>query len=165
MTSPRRKSSGFTLLELIVVLLILALVAGLVAPKMRAFTVGQSTDNAAEQIVVLARYARTQAITEGASYRLNFDSGGGAYWLTSSDAGVFKPVSGEYGEHLTLPDGAQMRTDRAAQSDGTYVTFQSTGRTDPAHVWITDKQGKVVEVACTSATELYRILPPEEMTQ
>jgi type II secretion system protein H len=165
MYESRRKSSGFTLLELIVVLVILAMVSALVAPSMRAFTVGQTTDNAAQQIVVLARYARTQSITEGNSYRLNFDPQGGAYWLSSSAAGVYKDLPGEYGEHLTLPVGATMRTDLTRQTDGTYVTFQSTGRADVAHIWISDKQGKTVEVACTSATELYRILPLEEMTR
>ena len=161
----RSKSSAFTLLELIVVLIILALVAGLIAPTLRTFTVGQSTANAAEQIVVLTHYARTQSITDGNAFRLNFDPDGGSYWLTSSEAGVFNAIGGEYGEHYNVPPGATMRTDVARQNDGTYVTFQSTGRTDPAHIWINDKQGKTLEVACSSATELYRILPPEEMTR
>ena len=159
------QSSAFTLLELIVVLIILSIIAALVAPSMRQFTVGQNTQDAADQIVVLTRYARTQAITQGTNYRLNFDADGGAYWLTSSTAGVFKALSNDYGEHFTLSPGTTLRTDLAKQTDGTYATFQPTGRTDAAHVWLSDRQGKTLEVACTSATEMYRILLPEEMTR
>ena len=159
------QSSAFTLLELIVVLIILSIITALVVPSMRTFTVGQSTQNSATQIVALARYARTQAITEGSTYRLNFDAGGGAYWLTSATAGVFKDLSSDFGEHFTVASGSSLRTDLTNQTDGTYATFQPTGRTDAAHIWVSDKQGKTLEVACTSATELYRILPPEEMTR
>ncbi|MDP9175033.1 MAG: prepilin-type N-terminal cleavage/methylation domain-containing protein [Planctomycetota bacterium] len=44
-------------------------------------------------------------------------------------------------------------------SNGIYVEFQSTGRADPASIKFTDRGGKVVEVACTSATDIFHILP------
>jgi hypothetical protein len=44
-------------------------------------------------------------------------------------------------------------------SSSTYVEFQSTGRTDQADIKLTDRLGKMVEVACTSATDVFHILP------
>lgn len=146
-------------------MVILAIVAALIVPSLRAFGVGRNNSNTATLIVGLAHYARTQAVTEGRTYRLNFDPAGNAVWLTLEDGGVFQSPSSDYGQRFNLPEGEQLRTDAAAHPDGQYVEFHATGRTDPAHVWLTDKLGDKIEVACASATELYRILPAAEMTQ
>jgi type II secretory pathway pseudopilin PulG len=51
------------------------------------------------------------------------------------------------------------------QTIGNYVSFQPTGRTDPIDIHLTDKLGGVIEVACASPTELYHVVPQDEMTR
>ena len=53
---------------------ILTIVVAIAAPKLAGFATGRKTNYAAVQIVALAKYARTEAINEGQTYRLNFDT-------------------------------------------------------------------------------------------
>src|SRR3954469_22536616 len=78
-------ASAFTLLELILVMTILTLVVTLLAPSLRGFGIGRANHNAATMVVSLAKYARTQAASEGRTYRLNLDPQSRAFWLTAED--------------------------------------------------------------------------------
>ena len=160
-----RPVRAFTLLELILVMGILAIVVAMVAPSLSAFATGRRTNYAASRIVSLAEYARTQAINEGRVYRLNFDPGTRACWVTVQNGPVFQETSSDLGGRAEAAEGIVIRTDIQPQQDGMYVAFRSDGRTDPAKIYISDQQGRQIEIACLSCTERFRILRPEEMTQ
>ena len=162
---PLARLRAFTLLELILVMTILVLVVSMLAPSLRGFGIGRSNDNTARQLVSLAKYARTQAISEGRRYRLNFDTQSNAFWLTAEENGAFKAPNSDLGRRIDAPDGVLIQTDLTQQPDGVFVEFRPTGRTDPAHVSLTDKLGNTIQVACESATEMFRIVPPGEMTR
>ena len=73
--------SGFTLLELTVVLFILALATALIAPGFRR-SFGQLPLRAATRdIAALCRYARTQAITHHGVLEVVLDRRTNTYWL------------------------------------------------------------------------------------
>ena len=61
---PGRQSGGFTLVEVIVVMVILALVMGLVATSMARSISGAESRQAARKVVAALRYTRTQAILQ-----------------------------------------------------------------------------------------------------
>jgi Tfp pilus assembly protein FimT len=163
------QSSAFTLLELVLVMGILVIVVAMVAPSLSGFAAGRRTSYAATRITSMAEYARTQAVTEGRTWRMNFDPASRAVWLTVQEGNVFIEPSSNLGDRSQAAEGIQIRTDLTPQHDGTqnglYVEFHPDGRTDPVHIWISDPQGRTIEVACLSATERFRILRPEEMTQ
>jgi len=162
----RRRSnfSGFTLLELVFVLVILAVLAAMVAPSLRSFGIGRSNEDTATLLVGLAGYAHTQSASEGRVYRLNFDVPGRAFWLTAQQGAAFVPPTNDFGRRCTAADGvAQMSVDLQPRPDGDYVEFQPTGLTDPAPVQIRliDKLGGSVGVACLSSTETFQVLPKQ----
>jgi prepilin-type N-terminal cleavage/methylation domain-containing protein len=191
---------GFTLIELVLVMVIVAILAGMLAPSIAAFGAGRATDNLGRRVVALAQYARTEAIAEGATYRLNFDSNLRNFWLTVDQDGIYTAPNNEYGQHFSVPDGVTLQMQSSPQpntqllqpdniqqdsvaqsatllngtqagtagqvmrnthSDGLYIEFQPTGRTDPASLVITDRRGSRIEVSCATPSDLFQIVPAQ----
>src|SRR5688500_960730 len=90
----RRAAGGFSLLELVLVLVVLATIMALTVPQLRGFLTASGSRDTATQVVALARYARAKAAAEAVTYRLSFDDTAGEYWL-SADAG---DGSGEFAD-------------------------------------------------------------------
>jgi type II secretion system protein H len=84
---PLRCRSGFTLIELMVVMVILILLSALVAPAFTRQYYTARLNSAARNLVALMQYARSQAVVEGTTYRLNIDQEGGRLWVTYYDDG------------------------------------------------------------------------------
>src|SRR5580704_5018450 len=110
MRARRIRHSGFTLMELILVMLIIAIISGMLVPALARFTAGRAVDNLGRQIVGIAQYAHAQAISEARTYRLNFDPGSGQFWLTADAGnGTFNPPTGNFSQRYSSPDGVKMQ--------------------------------------------------------
>lgn len=72
------RASGFTLLELLVVLVIASLAVGLVGPAFQRLLPGLTLESESRKLVALLRHARSRAILSGApvSVRQDAESGG-----------------------------------------------------------------------------------------
>ena len=68
------KSRGFTLLELLVVVLIIGLISALVMPRMAASLPGVQLKSTARAVAASLRYARSQAVFESIPYMAIFDN-------------------------------------------------------------------------------------------
>lgn len=160
MNDPPPSRSAFTLLELVVVMVILAVAAMVIAPSLGGFASARETEFAAGQIVTLAHWARTQAISEGQTYRLNFDANAQPqrYWLTLRESGVDQRFEKEFGRDFTFPEGVSAQWDGASEGGVSYMDFDPSGRTVPTQIRITGKNGQIIDVACLSATELLKIV-------
>src|SRR5208282_4789621 len=112
MTSQRSNLRGFTLIELILVMVIISFVAAAVVPLLRGFAAGRRTADSARMILALAQYAHTQAEAEGRAYRLNFDDSAGTFWLTADhDDGTFQAPTNDFGKKQTVDAGVTMQVD------------------------------------------------------
>jgi prepilin-type N-terminal cleavage/methylation domain-containing protein len=120
--------SGFTLLELILVMVILAIASAIIVPTLRGFAISRASASAAQQILSYARYARTQSISQGRIYRLNFDVKANDVWLTTLDenTGNYVPPPNEFGIHSALPDKMRMTVDVIPQPEIGFVVDTTT---------------------------------------
>lgn len=78
--------SGYTLIELIVVIILLGLMFGLVVPKFRQAVLSDSLDATSLRIIGLVEDLRERAISDQISYVLHFDIRGRELWAFASDA-------------------------------------------------------------------------------
>ena len=162
-TRPRRERTsaqghGFTLLELVLVMVVICTVLAMAAPSLRGFFASRRGADAAAGLVAVTQYARTQAVAEGRPYRLNLDAKAGTFWLTAQQGGDYVTLQTEFGRVFPFPGGIQvdMSVD-GADPNTTYVSFFPDGRTEPATITLTGLQGEHVVIRCPSPTESFRI--------
>ena len=153
------RDGGFTLLELILVMVILSTVLAMAAPSLRGFFTSRKTHDTASQILALTQYARSQAITEGIIYRLNFDTLENSYWLTSQQEGVFEELGIEFGRLFTLPKDIILELEDLDKEEGDmFLKFTPQGTVTAATVRLIDKSGRALEVTCPTVTESFFIV-------
>jgi type II secretion system protein H len=108
MTTPARSCarvrSGFTLIELILVMALLAIVIGVCAPSLSTFFRGRSLESEARRFLSLTHYAQSRAASEGVPVILWVDEKAGSYGL-QIDAGYVdgtdpKAIAYNIGEDL-----------------------------------------------------------------
>jgi prepilin-type N-terminal cleavage/methylation domain-containing protein len=158
----RQVRRGFTLMELVLVLMIIAISAMIAAPKIGNFAKGRSLPNTALDLATTARWCRVMALNDGVEYRLNFDADAGSYWVSKDDGSGenFTVVTREIGSEVTMPDGIVMScTDVPVREDGTYLTFSPGGQKDLAVITL-QSDGRTLEVMCETPTSPYRVFDP-----
>lgn len=158
---PRR---GFTLFELILVMLILCTVLGLSGPSLKGFFAMRQLEDTGARIVSLMEYARTQATCEGRVYRFNVDVTDRTYWLSVLDEDDFEDPGSAWGREFQIPDDYAIRV-RDFLMDGMtyYVEFVGTGRMQPGSIEVTGPKGDRLNIVCRSATERFMIIDDQEM--
>jgi prepilin-type N-terminal cleavage/methylation domain-containing protein len=161
--SPRRAEAGFTLFELIMVLMLLAVLLAVAAPSLRGFAQAQADSDAAAGVLAMTCMARDLAATMGTVSRLNFDFQTGTYWVTIQQGGSFvEPGAGESG-HYELANGMMARLELPpGQEQRPYVQFTPDGRAEQATVVLISRGGDVYRVECPSPTDMFRIIAPTE---
>jgi type II secretion system protein H len=153
-----RSHPGFTLLELVLVLVVLVIALSVTAPNLRGWSRGQVLRNAAEQFVAMTNRARSLSVSEMRMYRIEIDANAGLYQLTMQENQAFVTSATTWGRPVELPAGVTMRFGK--QSPGTdepdadaytsTVRFYPTGRTEPATVTFTAEAGGAITVQCDS---------------
>ncbi|MFC1604210.1 Tfp pilus assembly protein FimT/FimU [Planctomycetota bacterium] len=149
----RRGSDGFTLIELAVVLLVIAVSITIVFPKLDVDWVQRarlrSTTN---RIANIAEYAHQRAACARLTHLLNIDAAQGTYWVTSQTSeGKGVPITDNLGLKGRLPEGVQfaevelLGTDTSSQ-DVVMIRFNPQGWADPAIVHLTCSTGDTMSV-------------------
>jgi len=149
---------AFTLMELVVVMLLLTVMMAMAAPALRNFWKGNRVKDAGDQIVYVARLARSQAITNGAMYRLAFDADGSGYVLTMQQGETFVAAPGQ---SYRLPDEARIEVSKADGSAADHIDFFPNGRTEPATIKLMAEGYSDIMITCYSPTEIFSLVNPD----
>jgi type II secretion system protein H len=155
------RQPGFTLLELVLVLVIICTVLAIASPSLRGWSKGSALRDTAEQMVALARLARSQAVATAQLHRLCLEPATGRYRLMVRQGQEFVPVPSSFADAWTLPDGYRLELTLTAQAQENCIEFYPTGRTQPGRIRIVSDQGEVMEIACATPAEPFQIVEPE----
>jgi len=82
----RVAAAGFTLIELVVVMVLLGIAAAVVAPHMTSFFRGRALNSEARRLLALTHYGQSRAVSEGVPVLLWIDSKRSAYGLVTQSA-------------------------------------------------------------------------------
>src|SRR5437879_159696 len=107
-SASHRRERGFTLVELILVMIVIFTLATVVAPRFSDFFPSLQVRKSSELLFAWARKARSDAAVTGVRQRLVMDSSKRTYWIEYEarpikDPGKFTMLSGAWGEE-TLPE-------------------------------------------------------------
>jgi prepilin-type N-terminal cleavage/methylation domain len=78
-------SSGFTLLELLVVIVLAGVIVALAVPSMRDSLTGDNLKKASRQFIGMERKLRGEAVRDQINYIFCLDLPNSAYWILTSD--------------------------------------------------------------------------------
>lgn len=81
-----QRQRGFTLVELIVVMVLLLIVASMVAPRMSSFFRGRALSSEARRMLSLINHAQSRAVAEGIPILLWIDTRTGTYGLEAQES-------------------------------------------------------------------------------
>jgi len=162
MKSPFLERRGFTLFELVLVLLLISLAAALVAPRAVSLS-ERRMEASARDMHAMARRARSVAVTRGITARMNFDAEAGSFWLEIEEdpfeaPGVFERAWGAWGEGMRLGEGVSF-----AEPPPESVLFKPDGSAQDSLVVITDGEGGRIGLEIRGATGLSRVVEGEEL--
>lgn len=161
-TAPR----GFTLLELVLVMLLISAMLAVAVPSLRGFLGGTRARDTVTQIVSLAQFAKARSAAEAKIYRLNVEAN--TYWLTAQQDGgpEFVELGSDFGRRFELPANVRLEVVPPPAGVGTFapgtVTFYPDGRTNTGLFRLTDEAERVTLLGCPSPSESFRVVTPEE---
>ncbi len=138
----KRFLTGLTFIEVILVLVIIAVVAGMAAPRFAQNFVELQVGRTANDIAYLMRYAQSRAITKNRTVRLEFEPGLSRYWLTQSmeenfskeESKDFERISGRMGRVEKVPDKVRV------EARSLPIQFYPDGSTDRMRVYVCHKE-------------------------
>ena len=149
---------GFSLLELIMVIVVIALVLAVTYPSLSKGNATLHLRTAAREVINTVRYAREKAITEQTEMRIVADRENRRFALTDG--------YGEGARHYNLPhDVAIGRIALRGQEilDGPLVIrFLPNGSAEPAELQLVSERGGTVRLVTDPVTGTARVAPGGE---
>ena len=154
-TEGRGNISGFTMIELLLVIVIIGVAIGVVMPSLVTSIRGQRLKTAAHTMVTVARYARSMAVLKQTDLTLSFNLASGQVDLTSTNVSL--PRFTRMIEDVTIAS-VQIQGQDDANEGFCEVKFRRNGLCQPFKVKIIDRRGnyvvvKVDALACVKTTE------------
>ena len=152
----RRDNFGFTLIELIVVMVLIAIMLAVVAPSLSGFGSGRKLDNAVDQFLATTRWAQSQAVMDAQPLAIQIDSSANTYLVNTVNGDTRTPVAGEFGQAVTLPTGFKIELvsgGSGGNGGGNLILFQPDSRCTPAVVRFTSNLNETADVASNSPAE------------
>jgi type II secretory pathway pseudopilin PulG len=133
---PGRRTGGYTLLEIALVVTIIVLLVGAVVPLSSGFVREQRLRESVRGLLVLAKTARTEAMTTGRAAEVVFGKGGFALQRAGEE---------EPSESVGLPRGTRYQllpfgADKPLRPNGQRWIFQPTGLCEPLTVRIMEDE-------------------------
>ncbi len=130
----RNNKKGFTITEIMVVIVIMGILGGIAIPSFRNYIVRMRLRSARDDILSTLRVAKARAMSERVVYRVIFDTTGYAVGIDPDGDGTFS-----YDEARVLPQGVSI------VSIDTYFEFRPdrTGILSDSNVVVTNGKNNV----------------------
>ena len=146
----KREAGGFTLMEIILVLVLITVMAALALPNFRGSFGNIILHTSANQIASLMRYAQARAVTRMQTIEFVLDQEGRTYRLLQigteedhqAESGSSQRVPGRWGRPFSISPELDMKVTQ------TRFQFTPDGKISPGRIFLCQK-----DKCCTLSTE------------
>jgi len=149
--------TGFTLIELILVALLVAVIIGLSSPLFRNTFSDMQLVNTARNLASAIRYAQEMAIVDGSYYKIVCNFKERRYRLVkrieTAEGSSYKPAGGRYGRIFALPEGALLQGKREE------LLFCPDGKAEGGELKVVSAKGQGYTVTFGGFGEHVVVLP------
>ncbi len=140
----RTSRAGFSLIELVIVLTLLAAMAMTVTPVFRGSLASARADHAARDLFAELVSAQERAVTHAVEYRVYFDTKENQYWVAFAPfiaRNEYATIDSIQDEVVAVPDRLEIAKvkGRSAGSGTYYIAFYPHGATDVGEIILADQ--------------------------
>ncbi|MFA5059229.1 MAG: GspH/FimT family pseudopilin [Candidatus Omnitrophota bacterium] len=146
----RKTSLGFTLVEILLVVALIAILAGLSLPRFSKTYAHFQLQTTAGQITDLMRYAQGRAITKKRTLKLEFDPSYKKYrlseekrspWQDDEEVQEFEEIPGRFGREFLVAENISV------EYEDPDIRFYPDGKIDPARIYVCEKNENCLTVS------------------
>ena len=147
----QHSSKGFTLIELIVVIVIMSVLLVFTVPRMSGFIFQDDTDQIVRWLVIKGRALRNGAVEQQKDYFLNIDIDNSKLWVTDETIDTEEAMEKAYKNSFSLPETVVIRdvvypgAGKALQGS-VAISFHKQGYADQAIIHIRDDDDRNVSL-------------------
>jgi prepilin-type N-terminal cleavage/methylation domain-containing protein len=153
-----RGRAGFTFIELMVVMSLIAVLTAAVVPLYGAAMNSLRTRNVKNALVGVIQYTQQQAVVESREYRVCFHEEQKVFWVvqwveTVGDEKKFEAVAEDWGRERELPHDLEFKKlpkQKDRKLKASYLAFYPNGSSDQAEIQVADtgpgRRGFSIEV-------------------
>ncbi|MBN2713667.1 MAG: prepilin-type N-terminal cleavage/methylation domain-containing protein [Planctomycetes bacterium] len=149
----RKKPGGFTLIELMIVIVLIAIAAAIVAPRLSEQILGARVRKTARDFCNICKLARSKSAAEVKEYTVVIDNGKRNMSLKAKGGDAVKSSLGK----RELPEGITVKTEGASGSGRVEISFFSDGTSSGSSLSFHDKSGRVIKVVVDKISGLPRV--------
>ena len=113
----RTRARGFTIIELMIVIALLAVVATIAVPSFTQFTRNNQTQAQSDEILRFLQYARSQAVSSRKTYEVSINAAG--VWSVGPQGGEAERIM-------------EIRSELSISVENGSISFSPNGLADPA---------------------------------
>ena len=162
------RDKGFSLIELIVVMILLSLTGALVVPSLSRFSKGVELKGAVKRVAAILRFSRSEAVNQGKVYQVFFDADLGQVRVQPAETEEGK-AEGEPAEQkpsqkiYIMPPSVQIKEVKAEEpefpSELPTIEFYPNGGSNGGSILLDGGDGKVFKITVFFLTGEVRVEP------
>lgn len=155
--------AGFSLIEIVIVLTLIAVMAMTVTPVFRGSLAAARADHAARDVFAELVSAQERAVAHSAEYRVYFDRKKNSYWVAHAPFDAtegYAVIENIDGKIVAIPERLNIAkvTGRGVGGSTDYLAFYPHGGTDVGEVQLADRSDRrrIYRIETTGTHVLFR---------